>query len=373
MYVMGKYRIEHRYVDSIQCPVDLDSLIMCGDCTPEHIEENLGVGQDIMWDAIRLSTCQYWLLKIDVMERFTSGFRNRIYSCLPTFSRLNRKYFRIRLALSGNVQLQNELESWDSENGSSPDGNTNLLNPMNMLSNDLKDYDMRVIGGKMPLRNFILERIQQFLKTGDRDKVDFSCSLFLPEILNPKFFSGLSEAEHIVLLGNLDKYFRFVEKFNRTGMGLRGSYQPRHELNDPQNLLKHVLSGNGNYTRRVKMLAWKQLYKEVDHLMASASWASVKMFDVDAMDRKFSPVVERLKKEGLGQSNVIEWLDNANGVFESFELDCTLHNLDAADFLPAILTSRPYYRMSEGLVDFQDDDTRDRLFKVLSESMVSFR
>jgi len=372
MYGMGKGRIEHRYVDSIQCPIDLDSLIMCGDCTPERIEENLGVGQDIMWDAIRLSTCQYWLLKIDVLERFTSGFRNRIYACLPTFSRLNRKYFRIKLSHSRNAAIQGELDAWDSENGGLSDGNTNLLNPLNMLSNDLKDYDMRVIVGQMPLRNFILERIQQFLKTGDRDKVDFSCSLFLPEILNPKFFSGLSEAEHIVLLGNLDKYFRFVEKFNRTGTGLRGAY-PRYELNDPQNLLKHVLSGNGNYTRRVKMIAWKQLYKEVDHLMASASWASVKMFDVDAMDRKFSPVVERLKKEGLGQSNVIEWLDNANGVFESFELDCTLHNLDAADFLPAILTSRPYYMMSEGLVDFQDDETRDRLFKVLSDAMVSFR
>lgn len=373
MYGMGKGRIEHRYVDSIQCPIDLDSLIMCGDCTPEHIEENLGVGQDIMWDAIRLSTCQYWLLKIDVMERFTSEFRKRIYACLPTFSRLNRKYFRIKLSHSRNAMIQRELDAWDSENGGSSEGNTNLLNPLNMLSNGLKDYDMRVIVGQMPLRNFILERIQQFLKTGDRDKVDFSCSLFLPEILNPKFFSGLSEAEHIVLLGNLDKYFRFVEKFNRTGMGLRGVCQTRHELNDPQNLLKHVLSGNGNYTRRVKILAWKQLYKEVDHLMAGTSTAIARVFDPDLLDRNFGPVIERMRKEGLSQGNIIEWLDNADGVFESFELDCTLHNLDAADFLPVILTSRPYCRMAEGLVDFQDDETRDRLFKVLSESMVSFR
>ena len=64
---------------------------------------------------------------------------------------------------------------------------------------------------------------------------------------------------------------------------------------------------------------------------------------------------------------------NADGVFESFELDCTLHNLDATSFIVHLLCSRGYYKMAEGLVNFQDDNTRDKLFKYLSNMMLSCR
>lgn len=376
-------RIGNRYIDSIQCPLNLDSLIMSDECTPEFIEENLKVGQDIMWDAIRLSTCQYWLLKLENIAGFSTDFRDRIYNNLPAFSRMNRKYFHIKVSMCSNDELKEEVKFLEITNGQIDEG-LNLLNPMNMLSNDLKDYDKMVIEGKITLRKFILERIREFLKTGNKDTVDFSYSLFLPEILSPKFFMGLSEAEHIVILGNLDRYFRFIDNFSKNGLTLRGSYQPGHELNEPQNLLKHILSDEGTYTNRVKMIAWKQLFKEMEHRISTDiddmelfgeanSTCSFKMFDADGLDRSFAPVVKRLKKEGLGQSNLIEWLDNANGVFESFELDCTLHNLDATDFLPVILTSRPYYKMAEALVDFQDDETRSKLFKTLAENMISFK
>ena len=367
-----RYGIEHRYIDSIQCPVDLDSLIMSDNLTPNFIEDNLNIGDDILWDAIRLSTCSYWLLKLDVLKEFSPKFRKRIYKSLPAFSRMVRVYFYIQVMTSSEKELKSELLDWENEHGLT-DSNLNLYNPLNNLGNDLKEWDLKVLHGEITLRQFLLERIKVFLETGNKSDVDFSNSLFLTELLSPKFFHGLSEAEHISILGNIDGYFKVVEKFAKKGLTLRTTYSPHHEFNPPQHLLKHILSGEFPYTNRVKMIAWKQLYKEVDHLMAGSSTAIARVFDPDLLDRNFGPVIERLKKEGLGQSNVIEWLDNADGVFESFELDCTLHNLDAADFLPVILTSRPYYRMAEGLVDFQDDETRNRLFKEVSECMESFR
>ena len=186
-----------------------------------------------------------------------------------------------------------------------------------------------------------------------------------------------------MILGNLDRYFRFIDNFSKNGLTLRGSYQPGHELNEPQNLLKHILSDEGTYTNRVKMIAWKQLFKEMEHrintdtdmqLFGEAnSTGSFKMFDADGLDRSFAPVIKRIKNEGLGQKNIVEWLDNANGVFESFELDCTLHNINASDFLPVIITSEKYHKMAEALVDFQDDETRNKLFKTLAENMISFK
>ena len=67
------------------------------------------------------------------------------------------------------------------------------------------------------------------------------------------------------------------------------------------------------------------------------------------------------------------WLTNAEGVFEAFELDCTLHNLDASDYFLPILCEKDFHKMAEGLVNFQDDATKDRLFKQLSEMMLSYR
>ena len=368
--------------DYIQCPVDLDALVMSPACTPEYIEENLGVSDDIMWDAIRLSTCQYWLLKIDVLEGFSFAFRRRIYRCLPAFSRMNRKYFAIRMSLSRNNDLKDELDRWVQDNGPIDDGN-NLINPMNMLSNNLKEHDLMVIEGRMTLSEFIVLHAREFIDTGDKNKIDFSCSLFLPEILNPKFFSGTTEAEKLVVLGNMDRYFKFVEKFNKTGVGLRGSYQPKHELNDPQNLLKHVLSGD--YADRTKMIAWKQLYSEMERLVSRPPSSTItspsmppmlfKVFNESAILASNKGLLNLIKAKGYEVKDLVAWLVDADGVFEAFELACTLHNLDASDFFELITTSidDKVFKMAPGLVAFQDSETRDRLFRRLADKMVSFR
>jgi len=369
-----RYGIEHRYIDSIQCPVDLDALVMSKDCTPKFIEENLNIGDDIMWDAIRLSTCNYWLLKLDVLKEFSPRFRKRIYKSLPAFSRMIRVYFYIQAMTSNEKELKDELLDWENEHGIT-DSNLNLYNPLNNLSNNLKVWDLKVLAGQLTLRKYLLDRIKAFLDKNDKSQVDFSSSLYLTELLNPKFFSQLSEAEHIVLLGNLENYFTVVEKFAKKGLTLRTTYSPHHEFNPPQHLLKHVLSGEFPYTNRVKMIAWRQLCKEVDRQMNAFTTSSgvFKIFNGDKMEKQFEPMLKRLNDAGYSYVNLAEWLDNAEGVFESFELDCTLHNLSATDYILPILSKKDYYKMADGLVNFQDDETRNMLFKEVSESMESFR
>ena len=46
------------------CPcqvyVDLDELIMSKDCSPKYLEDNLGVPNQVLYDAIVYSTCANW-------------------------------------------------------------------------------------------------------------------------------------------------------------------------------------------------------------------------------------------------------------------------------------------------------------------------
>ena len=369
-----------RYVSSIQCPVDLDSLIMPSapmstEPTPQSIEENLNVGDDIFWDAIGTSTLSSWLLKLDVMEQFSKEMRRKIFWALPNFSRMSRVYFYIQLMNTDNHEdIKNELHDWESENPheTQRDSNISMINPMNMLSNNLKEWDKKILNGELTLRRFLLDRIKAFLDSGNKDEVDFSHSLFLPELLSPKFFNSLSEAENIVILGNMDKYFRYVEKFNKTGL-TRGTYSPGHELNPPQVLIKHILSGDFPYTNRVKMIAWKKIFSEISTLYNAftTKTGAFKILSVDYSRKILAEVKERAKDVSL--ADMEKWLVESEGVFEAFELDCTLHNLDASDFFLPILCSRDFYKIAEGLIDFQDDATRDKLFKQLSEVMISYR
>ena len=247
-----------------------------------------------------------------------------------------------------------------------------LQNPLAMLSNNMREADQRILNGQMTPRQMLLDQIQQFLKTKDKGKIDFSYSLFLPEFLNPKFFQELSEAEHIVLVGNLSKYFEFLSKFNTTGFSLRGTWKPGHELNSPQLLIKHILADEkGIYTNRVKMMAWNQLYQELDKL--SPTGGAYKLFSQEKIEQDWNENFEKLEKKGLSTLMVDEWMKAAEGVFESFELDCTLHNVDATDFLLQIMTDREFCKMARGLMDFQDSDTRNKLFKVVADAMRPFR
>ena len=364
-----------RYVNSIQCPVDLDSLIMSTDCTPQFIEDNLNVADDIFWDAIGTSTLSSWLLKLDVMVQFSKELRRKIFWALPNFNRISRVYFFIQLMNTDKYKnITDELHDWECENpmDSQRDSNINMINPMNMLSNNMKEWDKKILNGELTLRRFLLDRIKAFLDTGNKDEVDFSHSLFLPELLSPKFFKDLSEAEHIVILGNMDKYFRYVEKFNKTGL-TRGTYSPGHEVNPPQVLVKHILSGDFPYTNRVKMIAWKKIFSEIDTLYNAftTKTGAFKIISVDCSRKILAEVKEKAKD--VSHVDIEKWLVESEGVFESFELDCTLHNLDASNFFIPIICSRDFYKIAEGLITFQDDATRDRLFKQLSEVMLSYR
>ena len=356
--------------DYIQCPLDLDSLIMTPTITPDVLELNCSLADDnILYDAIRLSTCAYWMFKLDMLEQFSADFRLRLYSCLPALARVTRLYFNYQMD-NGTTQLKEEYGRFLLESGLH--GGAVLNNPLTMLGNNIKEQDMLVLQRKITLRQMLLGRIKEFLTTKDKSKIDFSYSLFLPEFIHPKFFQELTEAEHIVLVGNLSKYLEFLAKFTKMGVGLRGTWKPGRELNPPQLLIKHILADErGIYTNRVKMMAWNQLCNEQDKLASTGG--TYKLFSAEKAERIWNENYEKLEKKGLSTLMVDEWLKSAEGVFESFELDCTLHNVDATDFLIEIMTDREFCKMARGLMDFQDSETRNKLFKVVADTMTEFR
>ena len=348
------------------CPVDLDSLIMSNECSPEWIETNLNVSDDILYDAIRTSMFGNWILNLDFITGFSSGFRKRLYRNMDAFDQMSKMYFLIKVSGIGDSGLVKEIEDIYLEDGTSGVNVGKLFNPMTMLGNNLKDDDVLVLKGESTIRQILLKRIRKFLDTGNKDDVDFSHSLFLPTILNPKFFSALSEAEHVTILGNLDRYFEFIRKFERYISFARCS-RGASDRNPAQCLVKHIFSSGGMYSNRVKMSAWKQLYKET---CARTSYLN-SIYDLQlVMDVIRKVESEVVVPSGHTLSEIMEWINKSEGVFESFELDCTLRNLDATDFFIFLFLSVNHPEMANGLVEFQDDATRDRLFKQLSSVMV---
>lgn len=357
--------------DYINCPLNLDALIMTPTITPDVVELNCSLADDnILFDAVRMSICSYWMFKLDVLDKFSIPFRHRLFACIPGLARITRMYFNYQIESSSNKELIIDYKRFLLETGFL--GGDPLRNPLTMLGNNVKDGDLTVLQGGLPPRQMLLNKIQEFLETKDKSKIDFSYSLFLPEFLHPKFFQELSEAEHIVLVGNLSKYFEFLSKFNTMGFNLRGTWKPGHELNPPQLLIKHILADEkGIYTNRVKMMAWNQLCQELDKL--SPNGGTYKLFSQEKIEKNWNANYEKLEKKGLSTLMVDEWLKAADGVFESFELDCTLHNVDATDFLLQMMADREFYKMARELMDFQDSDTRNKLFKVVADAMRPFR
>lgn len=360
---MSKTKI-NRYVDSIQCQLDLDSLIMSDKCSPEFIEENLNINDDILYDAIKLSHCSYWLLKLDVFRSFSFEFRIRLLENFEAFTRVNRIYFVNQASSIEDDELKNEIETYAEPN--SIDFNTSLFNPLNNLGNSWRDRDIRVLRGKSSLRFEILSSTKEFLKSGDRKDVDFSYSLFLPEILNPKFFHELSEAEQLVVIGNIDKYFDVFTKFNRCGIRSTVSIK---EMNPTRYLIKHILCGELDYTHRVKKTTWKKLYNKI---LKRINKRLGSMFIFDSFEKRMNELnIKVLTPKGYDQNLITNMLTEAEGVFEAFEIECTLKNLDSKDFLCYMLYggdniwsyASNWFRMSDGLIEFQDDDVQDELFK----------
>ena len=356
--------------DYIHCPLNLDGIIMAPTTTPDVVELNCALDDGLLFDAVRMSTCSYWLFKLDVLEPFSFDFRLRLFSCIPALPSITRQYFSYQLENSNRTRLREEFRRFMMLSGFAPSSNLNT--PLNMLGNGIKELDAKVLNGEMSPREMLLSRIKEFLDTKDRSRIDLSYSLFLPEFLNPKFFKEASEAEHIVLLGNLGRYFEFMKKFVKPWIGLHHEPTPRIELFPPQLLIKHILADeDGAYTNRVKKMAWNQLCDEQDRL-ASTGGAS-KMFEPEKLEVDWNDKFEKLKQKDVTPAQVDEWMRAAEGVFESFELDCTLHNVDATDFLLEMMTDKDLCKMTRGLMDFQDDETRSRLYKVVADAMTEFR
>lgn len=355
--------------DYIQCPLDLDSLIMPQTTTPDVVELNCALADDdILYDALRLSTCSYWMFKLDVLEQFSSDFRTRLYGCLPAVSRIVKSYFNYQMD-SASTHLKDEYDRFLEEQGLQ--GFDNLNNPFKMLSNDIKECDLKVLKGQTTPRQMLIDRIQEFIDTKDKDKIDFSYSLFLPEFLNPKFFQELSEAEQVVLVLNLGKYFDFLRKMLNGKPGVfRGALVRKRELFPPKLIVKHIFESD-SYSNRVKMLAWGQLYLELEKAGSrnKTFGAATILDDIDAVTTNIDSAFMKLAKVDVTPAQLDKWLADSEGVFESFELDCTLHNLDATNFFVLIASHPQHYKMTKGMVDFQDDDTRNRMFKVIAKTM----
>ena len=355
--------------DYIQCPLNLDAIIMMQSTTPDVVELNCAlVDDDILYDSIRISTCAYWMFKLDVLEQFSKNFRQRLYNCLPALPRVFRLYFNYQMD-SVTTQLKDEYDNFLTNHGMK--GLDILNNPFKMLGNNIKEQDLEVLQGKRTLREMIVGRIQKFIDTKNKEEIDFSYSLFLPEMLNPKFFQILSEAEQVVIVLNLSKYFGFLEQFVKKHVGvLRGTISKRQELFPPKLLLKHIF-GSDTYSGRLKMLAWRQMYKELDKIYSKSkiSVAAKLIDDIDAVTSEIDSLMKKVKNAGYTGDQVDKWLSDADGVFESFELDCTLHNLNSVDFLIPIVSHHLYYKMANGMMDFQDEETRNMMFKTLAKTM----
>lgn len=349
----------------VDCPVDLDALIMSENCTPEWIETNLGVSDDILYDAIRNSMYGGWILNLDFISGFSKPFRRRLFKNIDAFTQMVKMYFLIKVATLDDKVLTSEIESAYLDEGVTGLNVGKLFNPMTMLGNNMKEYDIEMMNGNITMRQVLLQSIQKFLGSGNKDDVDFSYSLYLPSFLNPRFFSELSEAEHVSILGNLDRYFAFIRKFEMS-MSF-GRTKRNGEPNPALCLIKHIFSGEHPYSNRVKMSAWKQLYKEIMARVGGSG--AVGLFDVPrSMEIMRKMEEDVVIKSGHTLSEITDWTNKAEGVFESFELDCTLRNLDATDFFLFLIWQKT--EMANGLIEFQDDATRDRLFKQLAGVIV---
>lgn len=342
--------------------MDLDSIIMSDKCCPAYVEENLNVSDEILFDAIRFSANQGWLLKLDVFDEFSEKFKNRLLDNFDAFTNLSMNYFVYQLEQTKRKSLMTLLMKHDFHQNS-------LHNPRNLMSSSSNiEYDNEILNGKITLRESLVNRIRKFMTNQDKKTLDFKSSLFLPEMMSPKFFFGLSEVEQLVILKNLAEYHRFLDKF-RIGF----THHWKNEFNPAIILIRHILSKeNTMTTNRVKMGAWKQLHSIGcgTHLNGNdkmfRSWIDVdKLFQCSMDIEKDKSVLKGYTSNDIG--NLI--LDS-DGVFDDFEIECTLRGLESSDFIYLVFSISPrYLDLIDNMIEFQDEEKRNELFDKISKIM----
>ena len=195
-----------------------------------------------------------------------------------------------------------------------------------------------------------------------------------------RFFSELSEGEMLVVLGMAGEYYRAASGFlkGRWAMGsaLTSGLGANKKVNPVQALIKWVLSGEIETTLRVKLMAFKRFMAEVESVGGrdyAVSRPAFRLFENNKMMEMYDREQKEFQQKEISQTEFAEWLNNSQGLFESFELDCTLHNLDATMFWMELILNPEYMKMVYGLIDFQDDDVKEKVLKEIGDTMSAFR
>lgn len=360
---------ENKY--SSQVYVDLDALIMSKDCSPKFLEDNLGVPDNVLYDAIGYSVNANWLLKLDYLYGFSSEFRKRIFKCISAFSTIHKVYFLLQLNEVGNTGLLKEYRSVNVE--SRFEQTIQLYNPLNKLSNRWKETEHKLLDGSLNLHDMVISDIRTFMKSGEKDYIDFSHSLFLPEILSPKFFNEAEDCERTVILGMYETYVDTIRSFSKKRFangGLSSGIVIRNELNPLVALVKHILSGDNDYSDKIRILAWRKLVSDFDKTISRAyhTYDAPQMLPIEGskLDEKIDKSMKYANGLGYGYSDILKWVKESERAFEPFELDCTTHGLRTEEFI-WVLVRINAWEILNSLLFFQDDETRNKLMVEFSD------
>lgn len=365
-------------VQFIECPLDLDSLILSPDGgNAEFLDSNLNVSEEILENAISLSAYAGWLLNHDVFSRLSFGVRASILRSLHAFSPIVAVCFLVRAtSLAAHDPVRQEVEKHLDRNPSAIGRDAlGLFNPLSRLNNPSRELDLSILRGQTSLVQTMRGQVEKFVQTKDKSDIDFSGSVFLPDILNPRFFMGLDEGERLVVMGMCWKYFSTCSTFMVGNWSAMGSW-PRmagRRVNIVQALLKWTMMSD-MCSMRVKMMAYGQLLKEIVRIRGKGSMMSdaTKVLDREKMRGLMAREQKELNDKEVSPDALVSWLNNPEGLFESFELDCTLHSLDATHFWLEVLI-QPNIHLAEGMMEFQDEDTRAKLLLEIGDAMTVFR
>lgn len=358
--------------------VDLDQILLSDDLTPGLVSaafpsSHVPPGDPALFHSILDSTLSPWLLGLDFLRGFPEAFRSRVLDCLPAFPAVVVERFAAKVQNSPDRDLAEALNRAGNASGL-----TELTNPLGMLGNPRRGRDLDILAGRRTLAKDLLDCVEGYLADGDRRHVDFSRSLFLPELLCPVMFRTLSEGLQLVLLSGFGDDMRSL---TRPKLALGGVSRTGSQLNLPRVLARWAMSSGSGCSPVVRSFAWRQLDRwvraEIDRGAKPRSRKAARRSPPGPtpLDQNFDPTRVSLmdmdlgislRKRGWDLSTPRDWMDRAEGLFESFEMDCSLHGLQAVEFLPEMLFRVDYYPMLGPMLDFQSPSERSNLLDLVS-------